>query len=111
MDKMKKEIVLTGIIVDDDSTVTLTKLRQRFGIDDEILQDMIEYGLIETFKNTSNTEEYINIHSLNRIQSALHLYEDLEINMAGAAVVLDLLEQLNAREQELVILRKLIAKS
>jgi chaperone modulatory protein CbpM len=105
MTKMQNEIILTSLVVDDDITFTLTEIRQRFSIDDKIIDDMLEHGLIETQKISAATEMHVDQQALQRIQRALHLYHDLGVNIAGAALVLDVLDELAAVRSELSILQ------
>jgi chaperone modulatory protein CbpM len=91
MNKMHEEIILTGYLV-EDTVFTLTEIRQRFSIDDNIMHDMLEHGLIEPKKIPTVKEICLDQQALQRIQTALHLYHDLGVNIAGAALVLDELD-------------------
>jgi chaperone modulatory protein CbpM len=105
MTKMYDEIILTSFVVNDDVTFTLTEIRQRFSIDDKIIDDMLEHGLIEAQTVSAPNEMRLDQQALQRIQRALHLYHDLGVNIAGAALVLDVLDELATVRCELSILR------
>jgi chaperone modulatory protein CbpM len=105
MTKMHNEIILTSFVVDDDVTFTLTEVRRRFSIDNKIIDDMLEHGLIESETTSPTTELCVNQQALQRIQRALHLYHDLGVNIAGAALVLDVLDELETVRSELRILQ------
>jgi chaperone modulatory protein CbpM len=99
---MAREIILTGVVVDDTTTFTLTQIRQHYHIPEELLQEMLEYGLLEPIIN--GTEAHVNIEALQRLHTALHLHEELGINMPGVALALDLIDALTATQNELAIL-------
>ncbi|MES2219225.1 MAG: chaperone modulator CbpM [Pseudomonadota bacterium] len=103
MDKFDKEVVVTGIVLDGNTTITFTEIRQRYNIREELLLEMIEHGLVEPLKPK---QDEIHLTELPRIESALHLYNDLGVNIAGAVLALDLMQQLNEVQVELVILQK-----
>jgi chaperone modulatory protein CbpM len=105
MDKSAKDIIVTGVVLDGNTTITFSEIRQRYDIREELLQEMIEHGLVEPIEPTF-TE--IHLTQLHRIESALHLQNDLGVNVAGTVLALDLLQQLNELQTELIILQKLL---
>jgi chaperone modulatory protein CbpM len=105
MTKIHDEIILTSLVVEDDVTFTLTEIRQRFSIDANIIDDMLEHGLIDAQNISAVSEMRVDQQALQRIQRALHLYHDLGVNIAGAALVLDVLDELATVRCELSILR------
>jgi chaperone modulatory protein CbpM len=62
-------------------------------INEAYLQDLVEYDVI-TITVPLQTVEF-DLDHLNRIKTALRLQRDLEVNMAGAALILDLLDELH----------------
>jgi chaperone modulatory protein CbpM len=103
MEKSDKDVIVTGVVMDGNTTITFTEIRQRFDIREELLLEMVEHGLVEPVEPTF-TE--VHLTELHRIESAMHLYHDLGVNIAGAVLALDLLEQLNEVQTELTILQK-----
>ena len=107
MVKSSKEVIMTGVLLNDDATITLTEIRQQFNLEDELLQEMLEHGLIEPItEQPSSTEIVLHFSAIHRVESALHLHSDLGVNIPGAVLALDLLEQLEELRAELVILEK-----
>ena len=106
MDKPHKEVVITGIVLDDNTTITFTEIRDRYNIRDEMLREMIEHGLVEPLSTAASDNSIFHLSALHRIESALHLHNDLGVNVAGAVLALDLLQQLDELQAELVILQK-----
>jgi len=105
MANSSKDMILSGFIMDETIPFTLTEIRQQYAIDEALLMEMIEYGLIPS--EVIAVEEYsVDYATVRRIQSALRLQRDLEINIPGIVMILDLLEELEQVQQELAVLRK-----
>lgn len=100
MDKSDKEMVLTGIVLDETHVFTLQEIKEKFHIEDAFLNEMVEYGLFEI------TAPEVDLPTLRRIQTVVHLHHDLEVNLAGAAVVLQLLDELEGLRVQMSIMEK-----
>ena len=102
---MDKQMIITGVLVDEDSTVSFVDICQHYDIPEDMLLDMIEHGLVQ---QASATSKMIQIHkgTLSRIQSARRLQSDLGINVPGAVLALELLDQLEKIRHELQILKR-----
>jgi chaperone modulatory protein CbpM len=100
----KEELV---IIADysDESSVTLQELCEISHLSLQQINDLVEYGIIHPYDETSD-EWMFNIAQLVRIKRALRLQQDLEINLAGLAVVLDLLDELEALRARIGLIEK-----
>lgn len=105
MSGIKNDMILTGVIVDQTMTLTLTELKQKLAIDDVLFDEMQAFGLIELM-TTESGEAYIHFADFRRIQIALRLLEDLELNLSGAVLALELLEELERARHELAVLHQ-----
>ena len=65
----------------------------------------IEYEIIRP-QGHHEEEWMFDLLQLKRMKTALRLQHDLEVNLAGVALVLDLLEQLHETEEKLAVLEK-----
>lgn len=84
--------VLTGYVLDESVTLTLTELSWACRVREEQIVELVEEGIIEP---DSRREDWIFPSSeLRRAGRAVRLQRDLEVNAAGAALVLDLLEEI-----------------
>lgn len=92
---MKKETTtaLSGIVLDDDLDFSLRELCRICAINAETIIEMVEEGVVEP-QGVGPREWRFRATSLRRVQITLRLQRDLRINLAGAALVLDLLEEL-----------------
>jgi chaperone modulatory protein CbpM len=84
---------LNGIVLDERVTFTLHELSHACGVQTELVIEMVEEGIIEPVAHLE-TEWQFHGHSLVRAQRALRLVRDLELNWPGAALALDLLDEL-----------------
>lgn len=89
---VKHEIM---IIADysQEAALSLEELCEICHISSDIIHDLIAYEIIHP-KQPSPGRWVFGLTELKRIQIALRLQRDLEVNLAGVAVVMDLLDEL-----------------
>jgi len=93
MNMSKEPLELTGVVLDETVTLTLVELCQAGNISPEYAIEMVSEGLLEPEDLTSSDWQFSET-ALKRMQTALRLQRDLSVNLAGAALALDLLEEL-----------------
>ena len=94
---MEKEqfSLLSGVIMDDTQAVSLAEICQSCSLAAEQVVTMIDYGIIEPVEpNVTITRWQFSGESLLRVKTAVRLQHDLGVNLAGAALVLELLDEL-----------------
>ncbi|MEX2123752.1 MAG: chaperone modulator CbpM [Woeseia sp.] len=84
---------LRGIVLDEQVTFTLRELSHACGVRTELVVEMVEEGVIEPAAELE-AEWQFHGDSLVRARRALRLVRDLEVNWPGAALALDLLDEL-----------------
>ena len=97
--------ILTGIIVDDSSEFTLGQLSRACGMPAEWILSLVEEGVIEPL-GPDQTQWHFRGYCLRRVRIVQRLQADLGINLAGAALALELLEEVEALRQRLAVLEK-----
>lgn len=101
---MAKEIeAVTGEIVDESARYGLRDVCEVCGVHAERVVEMVEAGIIDARGDKPASWRFSAV-SVMRSRKALRLQRDLEINIPGVAVTLDLLdevESLRARVQSL----------
>ncbi|AOS96473.1 Chaperone modulatory protein CbpM [Microbulbifer aggregans] len=93
---------ITGPILDEESELTLAELCRACGMPAEQVIALVEEGIIEP--RGSRTRWRFSGICVRRVRKVYTLERDLGVNLAGAALALDLLEeieQLRARLQRL----------
>lgn len=80
--------------------LSITEISYSFGINQEIIQEMIDQGMIQVSISHSKVLKCTDA-DLSKIRSALRLHQDLGINIAGAALVLELMDRIEELERML----------
>ena len=84
---------LRGVILDRKATFTLTEFCRASGADRSLVFEMVEEGLIEPKGPAPDWQFHGD--ALVRARRAVRLLNDLGVNMPGAALALDLLDELD----------------
>jgi chaperone modulatory protein CbpM len=91
---MREDIeILSGVLLDEQVRLNLRELCGACGIHAELVIEMVSEGIAEP-SGSSPVNWLFNGPALKRVQRALRLQRDLGLNLAGAALALDLLEEL-----------------
>ncbi len=91
--------VLTGTVVDEERGIPLAQLCRACGLSVEAVAALVEEGILEP-EGTRRGRWRFPADSIRRARTAVRLQRDLELNLAGVALALDLLdrvEELQAR--------------
>jgi len=100
---MDDQIILTGVLVDEDTPISFIEVCQKYNLSEELLSEMIEHGLFTPLASNLKTIQ-VTQKTVWRIQSARRLQQDLALNLPGAVLVLELLDELERMRNELRIL-------
>lgn len=74
--------------------LSLTEVTHSFGVTAATIVDIVEEGIVSVQKNQFD-EWSFDQEALNNIRIVLQLHRDLGINMAGAALALELLKEID----------------
>ena len=81
------------IVLDDDMTWGITEVSSLCRVDHQLIFEMVNEGLLSPEGCSPETWRFHAVE-IKRIQVTLRLQNDLRVNLPGAALVLDLLEEL-----------------
>jgi len=101
----KQREVVTGMLIDDESVVRLTEICRACDVRTETVVEMVEYGILEPTGEEGAGWSF-RADSLRRVRTVVRLQRDLDINLAGAALALDLLEEVEALRRRLRALER-----
>ncbi len=90
-----KKTALVGTILEEEVVLTLFELCRASCLSVERVIELADEGIIEPIGRNPNSWRFHGA-SLQRIRCAQRLEADLGVNLAGVALVLDLLDQLEA---------------
>lgn len=93
--------VLVGQVVGDDFELTLTELCRACGAEGEVVQQLVAHGVVEPLRRAGPQGWVFSGAALGRARAAVRLMRDLDINLAGAALAVDLLDQIERLQREL----------
>jgi chaperone modulatory protein CbpM len=102
---MKKHDLLIIADYSRETSLTFHELCETCNISADYINDLIEYEIIYP-KDDPQEQWMFGLNELKRIQTTLRLQRDLEVNLAGAAVVLELLEELEELRTQIKFMQK-----
>jgi chaperone modulatory protein CbpM len=97
---MKTQTILTGIVVDEYAEFTLIELSQASGQSAEWIIELVEEGIVEPIGNDQAHWRFRG-SCLRRVQIAQRLEQDLGVNLPGAALALELLDEMERLRRKL----------
>jgi chaperone modulatory protein CbpM len=102
---MTTQSILTGIIVEESTEFTLGELSRACGKPAEWILALVEEGVIEPV-GADQTHWHFRGHCLRRVRIVQRLQSDLGLNLAGAALALELLEEVEALRNRIAVLER-----
>jgi chaperone modulatory protein CbpM len=87
--------ILSGELLDEAVVLTLAQFCRTCRLPAEQVVELVEEGIIEPLGQAPDAWQFTGV-SVYRVQCVLRLEHDLGVNRAGAALILDLLDQLDA---------------
>ncbi len=98
---MKKEQLLTGLVLDRQCTLTLGEFSCACAVHAEWIIELVEEGILEPVAGTGEDREdrarmRFPASTLGRARRVLRLQRDLGVNLSGAALALELLDEIEA---------------
>lgn len=98
---MKKS--LTGLLLDEGCTLTLGELSRACTVNAECIVELVDEGILEPAGHEIAHWRFSG-PSLRRALIVMRLQRDLAINLAGAALVLDLMDEIETLRTHLHVL-------
>lgn len=86
-----------------EKLIPIKQLCSHYEVEMSFFKQLNEHGLIEVM-NIKRTM-YIRPEKITEVERIMRLYHELEINIEGIDVIFNLLQKLNAKENELYLLR------
>ncbi len=91
---------LSGILLDETIELTLIELSQACSSSTEWIVELVDEGVLEHTGGAVSQWRFSG-SSLIRARAARRLQQDLEVNLAGVALALDLMEQIETMRERL----------
>jgi len=88
-----KDKILTGTLLDEQTELSLNDLCKACSSSADWIIELVDYGALEPIGSEQLNWRF-SVTSLQRARTAMRLQRDLEINLAGVALALDLLDEI-----------------
>lgn len=85
---------LTGFVLEDQTGLTLVEVCRACAAEPEMVMALVEEGLVAPSGSAPGDWRFTGTH-MHRARVAVRLQKDLGVNLAGAALALQLLEELD----------------
>jgi chaperone modulatory protein CbpM len=95
---------LSGAILEESADLTVKDLSRMCAVDERHIVEFVEEGVLNVVE-VNTTEWHFTGAALRRARLALRLERDLELNLAGVALALQLMEELEHLRRELKVTR------
>jgi chaperone modulatory protein CbpM len=90
---------MSGPIFDETTEITIVELCEFCSIQTNLIDELIDEGILEPSGGGSEQRRFP-YSSVRRTRTVIHLQRDLGLNLAGAALALELLDRIeNLRAQ------------
>ncbi len=97
--------VFSGTVLEEEvATLSTAELCRACGVHAELIVEYVEYGILEPRGREMAAWRFSAV-SLRRAQRALRLQHDLDINAAGIALALELLDEVSVLRAQLAALQ------
>jgi len=92
--------ILTGIILEEQARLSLRELCEACAVHVEFIAELVDEGVIDPV-GYDKSHWCFSGTSLQRIRKAKHLQRDLGLNLAGVALALDLIDEVQQLRAQL----------
>ncbi len=94
--------VLTGLILDENSIFTLEELSASCAVKTDYIMELVEEGIVEPMEQQRDQQHWtFTGQSLLRVRKTRRLQRDLGVNLAGIALLLDMMEEIERLRERL----------
>ena len=93
-----KTTALSGVTIDEHSQLSMLELCRICGVQQDFVLGLVDEGVIEPGNAVSANEPQSWLFSgicVQRTTTAFRLYRDLDVNLPGIALALDLLDKIS----------------
>jgi chaperone modulatory protein CbpM len=104
---MNHKELIEAVLLDNRTTYTFVEVCQFCQLTEAELKDWMAHGLLGEEVHESLESIQFNQDMLQRIRTAYRLHNELEINLQGVILVLNLMNELESVRDELAVLKRL----
>ena len=97
----KKVTIVSGCILEEESALSLAELCWKCQTPAETIIRLVDHGVIAPIEGKTSRHWRFHRSALIRADKALRLKHDLGVNLAGSALALELLDEIDALKTRL----------
>ncbi len=86
--------VLTGMVLDEETTLTMGELCHACAVHAEWIIELVDEGILDPVESSRSGQWRFPAIALQRVHIVQRLQRDLGVNLAGAALVMDLMDEI-----------------
>ena len=90
---MANDTIFDGVLVEEIESRSLTQLCRSCTVEVDLISTLVEEGILEP-RGESVEQWQFGVGSRRRVKAVIHLQRDLGVNLAGAALAIELLDQI-----------------
>lgn len=102
---MAKHEIIAGVLLDESAIFSIVEVCQYCHLSEDVLMEWIAQGLLGEQYHAKQTIQF-NAQMLDRVRTAHRLQHDLEVNLQGAILALELMDEMDNLRNELAILKR-----
>ncbi len=100
MTSKQVKVTVSGVILDEKTEVTLDQLCEACRVEQSVIIALVEEGIVEPMSVTVQPWHFSET-TLPRVRRALRLQRDLDLNLAGVAFTLELINEIESLRNRL----------
>lgn len=93
--------ILSGVVLDESVHVTLSQACRICGVEESWLIELVAEGVVEPATQARESWQF-DTAALRRLRVATRLHRDLGVNPAGAALAIELMEEIERMRTQLI---------
>ncbi|MBK9469078.1 MAG: molecular chaperone [Gammaproteobacteria bacterium] len=104
---MATPVIYIAELQDEDSLFSLGEICERCGVPADIVVEMVEYGIVRPVTDQRDNDRWqFDTDALLRMSRAQRLRRDLELDPAGLALALELLDEIDTLQRQVRTLQQ-----
>lgn len=101
----KQQIIISEVSIETNLELTIDELCLACQVTPDFLEELLNYGAFEIENSTLDAYRF-DSEDLRRIRSIKQLQHDLEVNVPGALLIVDLLDEMADMHAKIEMLEK-----
>ena len=97
--------LLSTIVIEIEPELTMEELCQAFSVTPDYIDELMGYGVIQPIHPSDNILRF-NAENIRRLRRMVRLQREMELNIPGAALAIELLDEIERLKSELALWQK-----